>query len=143
MASYGARSNRVLKTLHSDLQRIFETVLSMGFDHSLIEGHRDEETQNFYYDQGKSKLRYPGSKHNQSPSLAVDAMPWFVKRPHIDWGHSPSIYHFAGVVRGVASMLFHTGQISHLIRWGGDWDKDFDVREKQWDDTPHFELYQP
>jgi peptidoglycan L-alanyl-D-glutamate endopeptidase CwlK len=143
MPSYGKRSRKVLATLHPDLQVVFQAVLTLGFDHSLIEGHRDEETQNFYYDQGKSKLRFPGSKHNQLPSLAVDAMPWHNSLPHIDWDHFPSIFHFAGVVRGVAAMLYSEGKITHLIRWGGDWDRDFDVREKQWDDLPHFELYQP
>ena len=72
--------------------------------------------------------------------MAVDAMPWFQDPPNIDWRHSPSIYHFAGVVKGVAIMLYNMGEIKHLIRWGGDWDRDFDVREKQWNDLAHYEL---
>ena len=140
---YGPRSRRVLATLHPDLQKVFPTVLGLGYDHSLIEGHRSEEDQNFFYDQGKSKVKFPNSKHNSLPSLAVDAMPWFKTLPHIDWRHSPSIYHFAGVVKGVAAMLYHMGEIKHLIRWGGDCDNDFEVREKQWDDSPHYELYEP
>ena len=75
--------------------------------------------------------------------MAVDSMPWLTDRPHIDWEHSPSIYHFAGVVKGVAFMLYQMGEIKHLVRWGGDWDNDFDVREKQWVDSPHYELYKP
>lgn len=141
--TYGARSSRVLTTLHPDLRRVFQTILSLGYDHSLIEGYRDQETQDFYYDTGRSKVRFPDGKHNTKPSLAVDVMPWFKDRPHIDWQHSQSIAHFAGVVRGVASMLYTMGEIRHLVRWGGDWDKDYDVREKQWDDTPHYELYKP
>lgn len=140
---YGARSSRVLSTLHTDLQRIFQVVLDLGFDHSLIEGHRSKEDQDYYYESGKSKVQYPNSKHNTLPSLAVDAMPYFKDMPHIDWGHKPSIYHFAGVVKGVAASLFAQGETTHLVRWGGDWDNDFDVREKQWDDSPHFELYTP
>ena len=111
---YGPRSRRVLATLHPDLQKVFTTVLGLGYDHSLIEGHRSEEDQNFFYDQGKSKVKFPNSKHNSLPSLAVDAMPWFKTLPHIDWRHSPSIYHFAGVVKGVAAMLYHMGEIKHL-----------------------------
>ena len=143
MAKYGARSSRVLSTLHPDLQRVFQAVLDLGFDHSLIEGHRTEEDQNYYFDSGRSKVKFPDSKHNTLPSEAVDAMPYFKTHPHIDWQHKPSIFHFAGVVRGVAAMLYEQGEITHMVRWGGDWDKDFDVREKQWDDTPHFELYTP
>jgi peptidoglycan LD-endopeptidase CwlK len=140
---YGPRSRKVLGTLHVDLQIIFQAVLSLGYDHSLIEGHRDKETQNFYFDQGKSKIRWPKGRHNTVPSEAVDAMPWFTSLPHIDWKHEPSIHHFAGVVRGVAAMLYNMGEIKHRIRWGGDWDRDYNVREDQWDDLPHFELYKP
>ena len=141
--AYGARSRRVLATLHQDLRLIFQAVLDAGFDHSLLEGYRDEETQNRYFREGISKARFPHSKHNVSPSMAVDAMPWFRQTPNIDWTHQPSFYHFAGVVRGVALEKFRAGDIKHLIRWGGDWNNNFDVREKEWVDAAHFELYLP
>lgn len=142
---YGNRSLEVLMTLHPDLKLVFRTVLKLGFDHSLIEGHRSEARQDslFYANPPRTKVKWPNSKHNSLPSMAVDAMPWFDSKPHIDWQHSPSIYHFAGVVRGVAAQLYAEKKITHLIRWGGDWDKDFDVREKQWNDSPHYELYKP
>lgn len=143
MPKYGARSMVTLGTLHPDLQKIFKTVLGMGYDHSLIEGHRGQSKQDRLFDEGKSKVKFPDGKHNSYPSLAVDAMPYFKDKPHIDWEHRPSIFHFAGIVRGVAFMLFSMGEITHLVRWGGDWDNDFDVREKQWDDSPHYELYKP
>ena len=140
---YGSRSKQVLDTLHPDLQKIFQTALSLGYDHSLIEGFRGQARQNALFKASKTKVQWPKGKHNHLPSLAVDAMPYFKKAPHIDWQHSPSIHHFAGVIRGIAAMLYNMGEIKHLVRWGGDWDKDYDVREKQWDDTPHYELYQP
>mgnify|MGYP001385441952 CR=1 FL=1 len=143
MPRYGDRSLRVLETLHPDLQLIFKTVLATGFDHTLICGHRPQKEQDEAFALGRSKVRFPNSKHNSTPSMAVDAMPWFRTAPNIDWSHSASIYHLAGVVRGVATGLYQQGKISHLVRWGGDWDGDFDVREKQWDDSPHYELYKP
>lgn len=140
---YGERSLSVLATLHPDLQLIFRSVLEAGFDHVLICGHRPKADQDKAFAEGKSKVKFPNSKHNSQPSMAVDAMPWFKTAPNIDWGHSASIYHLAGIVRGIATSLYLQGKISHLVRWGGDWDGDFDVREKQWDDSPHYELYKP
>ncbi len=41
----------------------------------VICGHRSEADQNKAYDENKSKLKFPESKHNKKPSLAVDAVP--------------------------------------------------------------------
>jgi len=143
MPRYGDKSLMVLDTLHPDLQLVFKTVLEMGVDHTLICGHRPKAEQDRAFAEGKSKVKFPDSKHNSLPSMAVDAMPWFKTAPNIDWGHKPSIYHLAGIVKGVAATLYQQGKIGYLVRWGGDWDSDFDVREKQWDDSPHYELYRP
>ena len=84
---------------------------------------------------GKRKTRptAPGSpnysKHNQEPSLAVDVAPW-----PIDWNDSHRFYHFAGFVLGIAAAL------NIRLRWGGDWDSDFDLRDQTFFDLPHFEL---
>lgn len=143
MPNYGPKSLVVMATLHTDLQKVFRTVLAAGYDHTLICGHRGQEDQDEAFAKGLSKVKFPNSAHNSDPSMAVDAMPWFTTAPNIDWSHKPSIYHFAGFVKGTAAALYQKGEISHLVRWGGDWDSDFDVREKQWDDSPHYELYKP
>ena len=41
---------------------------------------------------------------------------------------------FAGFVLGVAN------QMGINLRWGGDWDQDFEVQDNKFDDFPHFEL---
>ena len=41
---------------------------------------------------------------------------------------------FAGFVLGVAN------QMGIKLRWGGDWDQDFEVQDNKFDDFPHFEL---
>lgn len=143
MPKFGRRSFEVRNALHPDLMLIFDTVIQ-HFDCSLIEGYRPKERQDMLFEQGFSDVKWPNGKHNVSPSLAVDAMPWHQERPHIDWAHSKSITHLAGFVRGVAVVLFSQRRITHLIRWGGDWDRDFDVRERQaFNDSPHYELYLP
>jgi len=140
MPVYGDMSRKVLATLHIDLQSVFSHVLQLGADHILLCGYRDQHAQHQAFIDGKSKLDWPNSRHNTMPSLAVDVAPYYRSQPHIDWNYIPGIYHFAGVVRGVAAELYQQKIITHRIRWGGDWDRDFDVREKQWNDLMHYEL---
>ena len=129
MKKYSDRSKTALATCHPELQRLFYKVLAYDYDHAILEGHRGREAQNEAYRTGKSKLRYPYSKHNQEPSLAVDVAPW-----PIDWNDSHRFYHFAGFVLGIAAAL------NIRLRWGGDWDSDFDLRDQTFFDLPHFEL---
>ena len=45
---------------------------------------------------------------------------------------------------GVASVLYEKGLISHLLRWGGNWDNDGVILlDQNFDDLPHTELYKP
>lgn len=134
MPSYSESSKSALETCHPDLQKVFERVIR-DFDHTIIEGHRGEEKQNRLYDEGKSKLRYPESRHNENPSMAVDAVPY-----PVDWDDRERMTLFAGYVLGVAEKLKQEGQISYDIRWGGDWDQDTEVSDNGFDDLPHFEL---
>lgn len=143
MPKFGKKSLEVRSTLHPDLVTIVDTVVEF-FDISLIEGHRTEARQRELFSTGKSRVTWPHSKHNKNPSEAVDIMPYHSLIPHIDWEHTDSINHLAGFVRGVAVVLFQQGKISHLVRWGGDWDRDYDIRERRtFIDSPHYELYRP
>lgn len=140
MPAFSARSLGHLVTVHLDGQAIMNEVIKM-FDCTILEGHRSIEQQNAYFEQGLSKLKGDAGPHTKNPSMAWHAMPWFLTEPHIDWNHNASMAHLAGFIRGVAFMLHTQGKITHLVRWGGDWDRDFDVREKQWNDLAHYELY--
>ena|SRR5690554_1079690 len=137
MPSYSDKSSSKLSTCHPDLQRIFGFVISF-FDHSIIEGYRDQERQDRFFREGKSKVKFPHGKHNSYPSMAVDAAPW-----PIDWRDRERFSLFAGVVIDVAEYLYACGEIEHLVRWGGDWDMDTEVVDNGFDDLPHFELYHP
>ena len=89
------------------------------------------------YNQGKSKLKAGESKHNntytgQPWSEAVDMAPLVDGK--IDWNDRELWLQFAGFVRGVAATH------GYIIRWGGDWDGDFDSAEHGFWDGPHFEI---
>ena len=128
MPKFGSTSIKRLETCHEDLQQIFYQVIK-HFDCSILEGHRGEEKQNKYFDEGKSKVRYPKGRHNAIPSRAVDVAPY-----PIDWDDLDRFYYFAGFVKGIAAML------DIPIRWGGAWDNDTQVKDTGFKDLPHFEL---
>ena len=128
MPRFGITSRDRLATCHTALQKIFNEVVK-HFDCSILCGHRGEDAQNTAHDDGKSKLRFPLSKHNKVPSIAVDVAPY-----PVDWKDRDRFYYFAGFVKGVAS------QMGYEIRWGGDWDSDTQVKDNVFRDLPHFEF---
>ena len=128
MNNFSKRSSKRLESCHPALQELFYTVLE-EINCSILEGHRGKELQEIYYNSNKSTLDWPDSKHNKVPSLAVDAAPY-----PIDWNDTDRFYYFAGVVKGVAS------QLGIDIRWGGDWDRDNNLKNQKFFDLPHFEL---
>lgn len=130
--AWSAKSLNRLRTCHDDLQKLMnEVLLTYPLDITIIEGHRSEERQNQMVEEGKSKLNYPNSKHNGSPSRAVDVAP--LRNGKIEWRDRELWAHFAGFVLATAQRM----EID--IRWGGDWNSDLDFNEAFYD-APHFEL---
>lgn len=125
---WSAVSAARLDTCDCRLQEIFDHVLQI-MDCSVLAGHRDTTTQNRLCDEGKSQLRWPQSKHNSSPSKAIDIAPY-----PINWGDRERMTLFAGIALGVADAN------GVKLRWGGDWDRDFQVIDNNFDDLVHFEL---
>lgn len=130
---YSKTSIERLKTCHPDLQKVFYEVLN-GFDHTILCGHRGREAQNKAFNEGKSKLRFPQSKHNSTPSMAVDVAPWYPDKPHIHWQEDENFTMFGGYVLGVAASM------GVGLRWGGDWKQCNDRRKNDFEDLVHFEL---
>ena len=128
MPYFGKTSKKRLSTCDSKLQKLFNEVIK-HVDCSILEGHRDKDRQNKLYEEGKTKVKYPNGRHNRQPSSAVDVTPY-----PVDWKDRERQTLFAGFVIGVAN------QMGMNIRWGGDWDQDFQVMDNRFDDFPHFEL---
>ncbi len=137
MPRFGQRSILQLNTCHPDLKYILEVAIEI-YDFSVICGHRGKEEQNIAFTSGKSKLEFPKSKHNKSPSMAADLAPW-----PIDWKEYSRFRLLAGHIIGIAHVLYCKGSIKHKIRWGGDWDSDKDMDDQKFKDLPHFELIKP
>jgi peptidoglycan LD-endopeptidase CwlK len=96
---------------------------------TVLEGHRGQAAQDAAYAAGKTKLRWPNGKHNSQPSRAVDLAP-----TPIDWNDRERLTLFAGFVLGTAAAR------GLLLRWGGDWNRNFQVSDNGFDDLVHFEL---
>ena len=67
--------------------------------------------------------------------MAVDAVPY-----PVDWNDTNRMRFFAGYVQGIARALYDMERIDHLIRWGGDWDSDGEVKDNNFDDLVHIEI---
>jgi len=131
---FGKRSKAVLKTLHPDLQAVLLFAIGTGrYDFSLLEGHRDKATQNKYYDEGKSKLRYPKGKHNKWPSEAVDLVPYHKTKPHIDWNDVTSMRNLVFWIQGVGDAM------KVNLRLGCDWNGNL-KSDQSFVDAPHIEI---
>ena len=116
---FSKKSLEKLNTCHEDLKRIaLELIKEM--DITVLCGHRDEKSQNEAFINGTSKLMWPKSKHNKTPSLAIDLAPL-----PIDWKDIPSFMLMCSKIEHIASVL----KID--IRLG----RDFSFK-----DFPHIEL---
>lgn len=128
MPTFSPSSEEKLNSCDPLLQSLFREVIK-GYDCTIICGTRGEKEQNEAFENGYSKLKFPNSKHNHSPSLAVDVLPY-----PIDWNDTKKHYHFAGYVKAVANRL------NIKIRWGGDFNMDQNLSNDSFVDVPHYEL---
>ncbi len=143
---FGESSQRELETMHPDLQKIFELALTLSkVDFGISEGYRSIERQHRLFLQGKSKIDGISrkGKHNYTPSLAGDIYAYhpvssFRRQIIYDPVH---LSYIAGVMDAAAAVLLTQEEITHKLRWGGNWDSDgVIIYDQSFDDMPHFEL---
>lgn len=129
MPKYSQTSLDRLRACDERLQILFGEVI-LHVDVSILCGHRTEEEQEEAFRTGHSNLRWPQSKHNSLPSLAVDIAPW-----PIDWSDELRFWTTGAFVMGIAS------QMGIGLRWGGLWDRPWEhVSSPGFRDIGHFEL---
>ena len=121
MPTFGRRSKENLATCEQEIQDVLNEAIK-HYDFSVIDGHRDMATQNKYFNEGVSKVRWPNSKHNSYPSRAVDIIPY----PD---GFDADNSEFDRMATYILSACSRLGV---RMDWGGHW--------KNFKDYPHFEL---
>ena len=136
MYKFSENSKRKLSECHEDIQIICEHLIKY-IDFTVVTGYRSPQEQLIKLKEGKSKVKV--SKHNSLPSMAIDIQPYPLE---VKNGKSKreQFYYLAGYFMGIAKMLKAVGTISHDVRFGGDWDKDGDIKDNSFDDLYHFEL---
>lgn len=96
-------------------------------DFTVLCGFRGKEEQDAAFASGHSKLEFPKSKHNISPSHAVDIAPY-----PIDWNDWHRFDTLAGIVRRHWGVIPVAERMGYELVWGGGW--------ANFPDRPHWEL---
>lgn len=131
MPKFGNTSTIKLNTVHPDLQKVLNKAIEF-IDFAITEGYRDQATQDKYFAEGKSKLKFPNGEHNKMPSNAVDIVPYINGKP--SYKEKDCVY-YAGFIIGIAESM------NIKLRWGGNWDEDGEIISDQtFQDLVHFEL---
>jgi len=125
---FSPKSEMNLSQTHPDLQKVFNEVIKLH-DCSVICGFRSEYEQNKAYQNNSSKHKWPNSKHNRHPSMAIDVVPY-----PLDWKDFKRFFYFAGIVKAVASSQ------NIKLRWGGDFNMNGIFTDERFVDLPHYEL---
>jgi peptidoglycan L-alanyl-D-glutamate endopeptidase CwlK len=150
----GSRSRKALEGVHPKMVAVVERAIALTKqDFLVLEGVRSDEQCRINYGKGRTaaqctaagilaKYAQPGaakitwtlkSNHRVNPATgfghAVDLCPF-----PVDWNDTKK---FDEISRAMftASDLLNTP-----IRWGADWDRDGNPRERGESDSPHFEL---
>jgi len=135
MASFSKTSTDRLLTCHAVLQDLMKRVVARR-DCMIACGHRNEEDQNEAFDKSFSKLKFPQSKHNQSPSMAVDVVPWPEK-----WDDKGAFVELAIIMREEWDLMDDEDKQGFKLRWGGNWSTmGHEPNTTGFIDLPHWEL---
>ena len=113
MPKFSKRSLSKLATCDKRLQDIMNEVIKY-VDISIISGERTSLEQDLLYERGFSKVKFPYSKHNHSPSLAVDVAIWNKSKPHIRWYDREQIIYLAGFIIAIAELKTPTMPVAVL-----------------------------
>ena len=130
--TWSRRSKLVFDTLDPRLQVLVTRIRDEVCDVSLTSGYRGPDEQNELYANGASTVRWPDSKHNKRPSVAVDLQPY----PYPTY--EPKLWGALGYIAGRAFAI--AAEEGFRIRWGGDWNGNGDLTDQQFDDLFHLEL---
>lgn len=136
MPVFGRASKKRYATVHWKLQKILDEAIQV-IDFTIVCGYRTEKAQEKAFRMGRSQVRWPDSKHNQNPSIAVDIAPWDPSIGNIDWNNRDRFILLAGIIMGIAQ------KFGIAIRWGGDFNCDTFMRDQRFVDMPHIELMTP
>jgi|TARA_R100001480_G_scaffold65931_1_gene77717 peptidoglycan L-alanyl-D-glutamate endopeptidase CwlK len=128
MPKFGKRSIRRLKGVDSRLRNVLNELIKI-MDVTIIEGVRSTEKQQEYFKKGKSKIDGINKKGQHQLGKAVDLAPY-----PIDWNDRDRMHYMGGMLIGIGHSM------GYKLRWGGDWDRDGETKDNNFDDLVHIEI---
>lgn len=131
MLKFSQRSIDRLSSADPRLQLVMRRAIER-IDFVVICGHRGRLEQDAAVFAKTTRVKWPNSKHNALPSLAVDVIP-HPFHPEM-WKQREPWQKIADVVLQCAK------ELDIPVRWGGDWDCDGQSEDERFFDGPHFEL---
>ena len=134
---FGRKSVMNYAQLSPELKRIAARALDYGIiDFSIDCAYRSKAEQNrlFNMEPPRTKVRWPRSKHNHLPAIAMDLVPYVAGAS--SWNH----YHCSVLAGLVLAAAFEEGV---KLRWGGNWDMDSEpITDQDFQDLVHFEKWE-
>lgn len=132
MRTWSRKSQAVRNSLCCELVLLVDDLLYY-MDVSLTTGHRNKQDQNDLYPVF-TKVRWPNGKHNRLPSKAVDMQPYPYPKSE------NSLRAALGYMAGLSTLIAE--RHGFKIRWGGDWNRNGDVTDQEFNDLFHIEVYE-
>jgi peptidoglycan L-alanyl-D-glutamate endopeptidase CwlK len=129
LSRWGKASQLRLTQLDPRLVEVMEFLRDFR-DLQIVCTHRSPEDQLKAFNSGHSKVKV--GKHNKLPSLAVDFQPYPVPTLERDLRETLSFMAGAAVAYGQLR--------GYRVRWGGDWNRNWDTSDNSFDDLYHLEL---
>ena len=159
MNVYGKRSIEVKEQAHIDLQKVLDLmIVRSNVDVGLHQSSRTVDEQREYFNEGKSRINpdaYSSLEElcEKAKHITIPNHPKYGKARAVDL-HIAEKYkgksltwdmihlsYVAGVMISCAKELYEKGEITHLVRWGGDWNSNgVLLLDQKLKDGPHFEL---
>lgn len=136
MPKLGTESRRQRDTCDPRLIRLIDLAIVVGPDFSIVEGHRGQAAQHRAFLTGASKLDWPKGNHNKLPSRAFDFSPY-----PADWREAETPHVRFALIAGI--MFACAKQLGVKIRWGRDWNRNFNLADETFLDWGHIELDEP
>lgn len=128
MPSFSKLSADRLATCDPRIQEVLNEAIK-HIDFTILCGTRGQQAQEQAFHDGKSKEHWPNSKHNKVPSLAVDIAPW-----PVNWQNLSRFRITCAFILGIAAAK------GIKMRWGGDWNMNYDDSDEKFVDAGHLEL---
>ncbi len=126
MPRFSTKSLDRLAECGMPLQRLMVRAIAKT-DFSVLCGYRGKIEQDAAYKKGTSKLKFPNSKHNKTPSQAIDIAPY-----PLDWKDINSFIELSKIIKETWDEMPDEEKEGWKLEWGGDW--------PSFKDYPHYQI---